>query len=117
RYGKNFATFHNPINIDFWKKYQKNNYELSNSPTILYAGRIGLGIYSSLEVIAEAITKVNKELKTNIKLKLQTSEKPDWIKKFTNVLHVNFIAYEDLPKAFSEMDILLLPYDFSKESI
>ena len=41
RYGKDFTAFHNPIDIDFWKQYQRKNYDLPESPTILYAGRIG----------------------------------------------------------------------------
>jgi glycosyltransferase involved in cell wall biosynthesis len=117
RYDKHFITFHNPINIEFWKNHQRNNYELSNSPTILYAGRIGLGIEASLELIARAIKQVNKELKISIKFVLQTKEKPLWIDNYQCVEHKNFSSYYDLPKIFSENDFLLLPYDFSKKSI
>jgi glycosyltransferase involved in cell wall biosynthesis len=117
RYGKEFITFHNPINIDFWRKYQRKTYELSESPTILYAGRIGLGIDSSLELIAKAINQVNKELNTSIKFILQTAGTPKWMGKYKNVVHNNFVSYNDLPKVFAEADFLLLPYDFSDSSI
>ena len=117
RYGKDFTTFHNPINIEFWQKNQRNNYELSNSPTILYAGRIGLGINNSLELFAKAIQQVNKELKISIKFILQTQEKPLWISNYKNIVHNNFVSYNDLPKKFSQTDFLLLPYDFSPKSI
>ena len=117
RYNKTFITFHNPININFWKEYQKIDYNLSSSPTILYAGRVGLGIQSSLETIAKAVHTVNRELNTSIKFILQTAEEPVWINLYPCVYHRNFVSYNDLPRLFSESDILLLPYDFSLESI
>ena len=117
RYNKNFITFHNTIDIEFWKKHQRNSYELNDSPTILYAGRIGLGIETSLELIAKAIQQVNEELKISIKFILQTQEKPLWINNYKSVEHNNFVSYNDLPKIFSEADFLLLPYDFSQKSI
>jgi glycosyltransferase involved in cell wall biosynthesis len=117
RYNKDFITFHNAIDIGFWKKYQKTSYELSDTPTILYAGRIGLGIETSLELITKAIERVNDELKISVKFILQTHGKPKWIDKYKNVVHNNFVSYNDLPKVFSEADFLLLPYDFSQKSI
>ena len=62
RYNEDFIAYHNPVELDFWKPFQKKNYDLSNSPTLLYAGRIGLGIDSSLKTIAKAIDQVNEEL-------------------------------------------------------
>lgn len=117
RYNKNFITFHNPIDIEFWKKHQRNIYELSNSPTILYAGRIGLGIKTSLELIAKAIQQVNEELKISINFILQTQEKLVWINKYQCVNHQGFVSYDELPQVFSEADFLILPYDFSRKSI
>ncbi len=117
RYNKKFITFHNPIDINFWKEHQKTNYELSNFPTILYAGRIGLGIQSSLERIAKVVQLVNKELNTTIKFILQTAEMPVWSNNYSCVEHRSLVAYYSLPKIFSEADFLILPYDFSSESI
>ncbi|HEY5587813.1 MAG TPA: glycosyltransferase [Candidatus Paceibacterota bacterium] len=117
RYNKDFIPFHNTIDIDFWQKHQRNNYELNESPTILYAGRVGLGIEKSLELFAKAIQRVNEELEISIKFILQTQEKPLWVKNYKNVVYNNFVPYNDLPKIFSETDFLLLPYDFSPLSI
>lgn len=117
RYAKDFIPFHNPIKIDSWKKYQKNNYVLTNKPTILYAGRIGIGIDSSLELIAKAIEKVNSDLGISITFILRTEEKPNWINSYPSVQHKNYVAYKDIPKVLSEADFLIIPYDFSTESI
>ena len=117
RYGKNFITFHNPINIKFWQKYQRHNYELSDSPSILYAGRIGLGIETSLELITKAVQRLNEELNMSIKFILQTQKKPLWSDNYDCIVHNYFVPYNDLPKVFSSADFLLLPYDFSERSI
>jgi glycosyltransferase involved in cell wall biosynthesis len=117
RYSKDFITFHNPIDIQFWKSHQKSNYELNEPPVILYAGKISLGVESSLELIAKAIESVNKKLDINLRFVLQTKEMPLWMKDYSFVDHRSFVAYHDLPKVFSSVDFLVLPYDFSERSI
>jgi glycosyltransferase involved in cell wall biosynthesis len=117
RYGLEFIPFHNPVDLNFWKPFQRKNYKLTNSPTILYAGRIGLGIDSSLELIAGAIDQINNELNINARFILQTESKPEWAEKFNCVQHQSFVPYSELPHVFSSADFLILPYDFSSESI
>lgn len=117
RYGKEFKTFHNPIKSDFWKSGQKINYELGETPTILYAGRIGLGIDKSLKEIAKAVAIVNKDLNLSMTFVIQSREAPEWIKNFPEARHQGFVAYEDLPMMFGAADFLILPYDFSSESL
>ncbi len=117
RYGRDFTTFHNPIEIDFWKSHQRNNYELTSTPVILYAGRIGPGIDSSLETIAKAIEKLNGQFNRTVQFVLQTKDKPTWVDNYSCVRHKGMVAYSELPKAFAEADFLYLPYDFSEESI
>jgi glycosyltransferase involved in cell wall biosynthesis len=117
RYGRDSVAFHNPIDVDFWKKYQRTDYKLSEHPNILYAGRTGLGIDSSLETVARAVTQVNRELGTSIRLTLQTGTKPDWTDRYDCVYHNTFVPYEELPRVFSGADFLLLPYDFSHKAL
>lgn len=117
RYGYDFKTFHNPVQIDFWEKGQRDDYRLSTNPTILYAGRVGLGIEDSLRLMAKAVQLINSKTNGNIRFVLQTSKAPDWINKFSCVEHRSFVPYEQLPISFGEADLLFLPYDFSEESI
>ncbi|MEJ7828427.1 MAG: glycosyltransferase [Segetibacter sp.] len=117
RYNKTFITFHNAINIDFWKKHQRENYDINNNPSILYAGRLGLGINDSLELFAKAIQQVNEELSISIKFILQTQEKPLWTNNYENVVYNNFLPHSEMPEVFAKADFLLLPYDFSDNSI
>lgn len=117
RYNKDFITFHNPIDLDFWKSAQRNEYNLSSRITLLYAGRVGLGIDSSLKVIAQAVELANRDLECEIKFALQTPKAPNWIKNYNCVEHRSFVNYQDLPKVFAEADFLILPYDFSNTSL
>ena len=117
RYKLEFIPFHNPVDLNLWKPYQRKSYKINDSPTILYAGRIGLGIDTSLELIAKAIDQVNEELKISSRFVLQTESKPEWASNCKCVQHQSFVPYSDLPKVFSGADFLILPYDFSSESI
>jgi glycosyltransferase involved in cell wall biosynthesis len=117
RYGYEFIPFHNPIDIEFWRNYQKNNYELNESPTILYAGRIGIGIQESLKEIAQAVETVNEKLGTNIKFVMKTNEKPVWSLQFSCVDIQEMEPHNKMPQLFSNADILILSFDFSEESI
>jgi hypothetical protein len=100
RYNKTFITFHNAINIDFWKKHQRDSYDINNKPSILYAGRLGLGIDKSLELFAKAIQQVNEELSISIKFTLQTQEKPLWTNNYENtIIFFPIVKWPDyLPK-------------------
>ena len=117
RYGKEFIPFHNPIDLNFWKKHQRQEYKLPASPTLLYAGRIGLGIDDSLKTIARTVQTVNEKFNFKLRLVIQSLEAPAWIKDFEYVGHQEFVAYKDLPKLFAETDFLILPYDFDEDSI
>jgi glycosyltransferase involved in cell wall biosynthesis len=116
RYRKTFVPFHNPIDTNFWRQFQRDDYTLSESPNVLYAGRTGLGIQDSLKTIANSIQRVNEDLSLEIKFVLQTPDLPDWIAKYPCVQHRKQVPYSELPKVFSEADLLILPYDFSEVS-
>ncbi|MBS1509694.1 MAG: glycosyltransferase [Bacteroidetes bacterium] len=117
RYGKDSITFHNPIDLNFWKSFQRTQYQLGTSPRLLYAGRIGLGIQASLESIAQAIDNMNKRDGKQVQFVLQTELKPEWTDQYACVKHQSLVPYKELPKVFAEADMLVLPYDFSDESI
>ena len=117
RYGKGSVTFHNPIEIDFWKAHQKQNYKLNGMPVILYAGRIGTGVQTCLETMASAIDQINMNSNENIQFVLQTKDKPSWIENYKCIKYKSPVAYSELPKIFAEANFLYLPYDFSPESI
>lgn len=117
RYDKHFLTFLNPIEIDFWNKHRKADYNLNPNLTILYAGRVGTGIDESLKVIAKAVEMVNETTKLKVRFALQTLEKPKWIDEFNYVKHNPLVEYNELPKVFAQADFLILPYDFNEKGL
>jgi glycosyltransferase involved in cell wall biosynthesis len=117
KYGRTFIPFHNPIDLQFWTKSQRQCYQLSAQPEILYAGRTGLGIDSSLEMVAKAVSHINNRCNISIKLILQTSHEPGWVKHYSCVDFRPQVSYDQLPRVFAKADFLLLPYDFSKKAI
>jgi glycosyltransferase involved in cell wall biosynthesis len=117
RYGYPFQTYHNPINVAFWKKGQKRNYELSASPEILYAGRLGLGVNDSLKLMAKAVDFLNEKLSLSIRFVIQSSQKEDWMDDYDVITHRSFVEYDQLPHRFGEADLLYLPFEFSAEAL
>ena len=116
RYHKKFISFHNPVDIDRWKPFQKNDVKLNGVPSFLYAGRIGIGIDSSLMSIARAIQSLSGELRMELKFILQTKEKAAWFDDFSCVDHRSYQPYAEVPRSLSQSDFLVLPYDFSEEA-
>ena len=119
RYGYNFIPFHNPIDIKFWSLSSKTNYESNGIFTILYAGRIGIGIQNCFFDIVEAISNlISKGLKIEFHIQA-TNFNPvlDDLVKFDFVTVKAPVPYTKLPGIFSKADLLLLPNDFDSKSV
>jgi len=122
RYGQKFVPFHNPIETKIWESHQKNVFDINrNYVKVLYSGRIGdKGIAVSLTEIAEAIDSINSE-SLNVRFHIQTATKTEWIldllKRYKSVVFNDYAEYSDIPRIFSEADILVLANDFSSEGI
>ncbi|WP_162417080.1 glycosyltransferase [Cyclobacterium roseum] len=118
RYNIDFKAFHNPIDFDFWKKGQKVSWQVDgDSPSILYAGRMGLGIEKSLKLLADAVTIINRKSGRSVQFIMQVAQKRSWMDSYTCVKYRPPVPYEHLPQKFGEADILYLPYDFSEKAI
>jgi len=121
RYDKKFIPFHNPVDSKVWLPHVKKDYELNKEKiTILYSGRIGIGITESIMDVASAIDTIKNE-QVRIDLHIQTFTKdPDILnklQKFRCVVINPFTAYEQLPKIFSTADILLLANEFNVKGL
>jgi glycosyltransferase involved in cell wall biosynthesis len=119
RYNKEFIAFHNPLDTEIWTPFSKKEFSLNtNHITILYSGRIGIGIEESLIEVASAVDLLNDKT-INIKIHIQTSsDEPkilNKLQKFDCVIINPFVDYSELPKIFSCADILLLANDFNDQ--
>lgn len=119
RYNKDFLSFHNPIDTNFWMPYSKTDYAVKNKFTVLYAGRISQGIKESIKDIASAVNKVFID-NPDIMLEIQTSDISELNKVIQFNDHITWVKpkdYRELPVKFSGADLLVLPYDFDNKSI
>jgi glycosyltransferase involved in cell wall biosynthesis len=117
RYKKTFIPFHNPIDTERWLLHSKKDYSIDRSYIkILYSGRIGTGITSSILDVASAIDSVSSD-ELNIKLHIQTTtHEPEIIRQLVRFkcIVMNPVAeYNRIPEIFSDADILLLANDFA----
>lgn len=119
RYKKDFTPFHNPIEIEKWLPFSKKDWKKKEKFTILYAGRIGIGMKDSIIEFADVINELSKQYK-DLVFEVQTNlffAFENRLKLNGNVRHLPPIGYDQLPKKFSSVDLLLLPVDFDKTSI
>lgn len=121
RYNKNFIAFHNPIETSSWLPFCKNDYSIKNERvSVLYSGRIGMGITDSIYEVAEAIDMMNLN-GMKIDLHIQTPTKDERIlnqlKKYKCIIINPFAELSQLPGIFSDADILLLANDFSDDAL
>lgn len=121
RYKHTFLPFHNPVDLKMWMRFIKTDFKLDkNNVSILYCGRIGIGIAESLFEVAGAIDKLNAETGA-VKLYIQTPTEEQAIlnglAKYRCVRINPVTEYETLPRIMSAADILLLANDFNEEGI
>jgi glycosyltransferase involved in cell wall biosynthesis len=119
RYNKDFIPFHNPIEIENWLPYAKNDWTVKGTYTILYAGRIGRGIKNSIYDLSRAVNNFSKK-NDNILFEILTNNFFEIEKLVELNKHVKWlkpIEYSELPRKFSSVDLLILPEDFDPASI
>jgi glycosyltransferase involved in cell wall biosynthesis len=119
RYGKIFIPFHNPIDINYWKPALPKEYFEKNKFTILYAGRIGFGIETSIADIADVVKDI-ASIHNDITFEIQTGDidiLDKLVKESEHIKYINPIPYSELPAKFSGVDLLILPQDFDIKSV
>jgi len=117
RYKSEFITYHNPVDLKVWLPKTERVINKGKELSILYAGRTGFGINTSLKSFAKAVEVFNSKSQIKLKFYIQTAEKLTWPDDFEHTFHRDLVAYEKLPQLFQSMDFLLLPVDFSEKAI
>lgn len=117
RFGKSFKTFHNPVDLSFWNSSEEKIRLNPEGISVLYAGRTGFGIGTSLKTFAQAIEEIRSEYKIPIEFYIQTVEPLSWISEYNGTHYRGLVPYSMLPQLFKGSDFLLLPCDFSPKSV
>jgi len=121
RYGHNFISFHNTLDLSKWTPFTRKDVNLNaGTKTILFSGRIGKGIEQSLIELATAVDTLLLE-GFEINLQIQSPRAaPDILDRLRKHVSVKVnmpIEYDKIPALYSKADILVLANDFSRESI
>ena len=122
RFGMKFTAFHNPINIENWLPFSKNNWEINKNRDfkILYTGRIGTANTDSIKKIAIAIDRLCSE---GFKIYLDIyspnidTDHAKGLKVFKGVNLKNIVPHNNIPALLPQYDLLVLPLDFDKKSV
>lgn len=123
RYNKNFVSFHNPVDLDFWNKSFKTDYSINpQAIKLMYSGKMGsLGTSTAIYDIANAIEYINKKGKYYIEFQIQSySISSKNIKKLNKYKCVKInpaVEYAELPYKYSSIDFLVIPMDFNKKGM
>jgi len=122
RYNKEFLPFHNPIDIDLWLPNQKKNYSFVGKEhiSLLFSGRIGIGISTSLLEIASAVELLqNRNSKLRLYIQSTTGDHPvlQKLREYPFVIINPPAEYSEIPSIFSGADMLLLANDFNDSAI
>lgn len=121
RYRQQFTAFHNPVDLSAWLPHSKTDTAIGTDRVImLYSGRIGTGIASSIVEVAEAIDELNRT-GMDIELRIQTPTEEvnilNMLKKYGCVIINPLAEYSQLPAIFSGADLLLLANDFDSHGV
>ena len=116
RYGREWEVFHNPVDIARWANTRRQNWSRHGTFKLVYAGRVGQGIESSLIDMCLAVEELKRrglDLQFDIFTPSQSAAASLLLASFDGVAVHNAIEDERMPKELAAADLLLLPYDFS----
>ena len=120
RYSLRFIPFHNPIVVDKWLPYSKNQYDIQVEFKILYTGRIGKANGKSIIFLAKIIDAMNfneNKMKLDIYTPDLNTKNAASIKNLRGVQIKNTVQHKEMPALLASYDLLFLPLDFDKDGI
>lgn len=110
RYGKRFLPFHNPVQLDEWKrigKHQKDDF------SIVYVGKINRDTYPSLMKLAQCVEESDK----NIKFDIYTPNYPSFeFENFKRTAVNPPVSNSEIPALLKSYSLLFLSLGFSEET-
>ena len=120
RYKKIFIPVRNPVDLDQWLPYTKNDWALSDTINIVYTGRLAIPNINSLFRFCTVVDNLKKS-GMNIRFDIYSIDENlkfrSKIKYFKGIFLNDPIPYEDVPRLIPKYDILFLPIDFNKTGI
>ena len=121
RYHRPFIPFHNPIELDTWLAFTKKDWKAGTPFRIMYTGRVGISLQTSLIEICDAVYELSKEGKA-IQFDIVLSPSVDTqtkqrLERPGCVSVQPAIPYKEMPASLARADLLVLPLDFDPKSV
>jgi glycosyltransferase involved in cell wall biosynthesis len=120
RYHRIFVPFRNPVELDKWLPYRKDNLKVeSETLKIIYTGRLFSPTFQSLIEICQIVDRMNR-VKHNIELHIYTHDRNEvFFKKVRRLLGVSIfepVDFDEIPRLIPQYDIFLLCLDFDEQA-
>ncbi len=120
RYNKPFKAYHNPIEVEKWLPYSKQDWNVSGPFKIIYTGRIGTANGKAIVEISKVINSLRSEGK-NIELDIYSTDgnkaKAKKIKKLRGITIKSPVPHITMPTLLPQYDLAVLPLDFDRAGI
>jgi glycosyltransferase involved in cell wall biosynthesis len=116
RYGRDWEVFHNPVDIDRWSRMRRGDRSWEGTFRIVYAGRAGLGIESSIQDVCLAVHRLRQRghaVRLDIYTHSAAVAKELGLGSFAGVEVHPAVDDERMPGTLAGADLLVLPYDFA----
>jgi glycosyltransferase involved in cell wall biosynthesis len=120
RYGKNFSSFRNPIDIENWQSYQKKDLSVgSESLKIIYNGRLfSPTLFSLIDMchVVDGLNKKNKKVELHIYTHDSNPEFNKIIQNLKGVKICKIVAVGEIPRLIQQYDIFFMCLDFDRRA-
>lgn len=116
RYGRDWDVFHNPVDLGRWARARRRDWSRQGTLRLTYAGRVGLGIESSLVDICLAVEQLKRQgldVRFDIFTPNRAASAALSLTSFDGVSVHPAIGDDLMPETLASADLLVLPYDFA----
>lgn len=117
RYHRSFKAFHNPIVINRWLPFSKQDWSVQGNFKIIYTGRIGTATENALMEIAKAVKQLREEGESvvfDIFTFDSKTVKAKQIQQNEGVTLINPVSHDEYPALVPKYDLAVLPMDFDE---
>jgi glycosyltransferase involved in cell wall biosynthesis len=115
RYGREWDVFHNPVDIARWAAERRQDRLRIGTFRLVYAGRVGLGIESSIVDVCRAVQDLGRRghaVRLDIFTPSAAAAEQLHLGSFSGVAIHEAVEDENMPATLAGADLLVLPYDF-----
>jgi len=121
RYERDCIPFHNPLQLESWVKSTKVDWQAGTPFRMMYRGRIGTSIHTSLLEMSNAVLQLYKDgmaIQFDIIVTPSCDEPTKRLLERPGCVSVlPAVPYNDVPASLASVDLLVLSYDFDPDSI